>query len=204
VYQHRSATRALMGIKAEGGSTGTLLPIMEVVRTRPMDLPAVPPVALVASGTAGGSEHAAVLERARALLLASRDGRSTSPLRGKNIGLVCGFDECQEGGVFKQAAAELGAQVADVRPSLTDESSEAEVAQTARMLSRLYDAVVLQGGHSRTLASRLREAAQVPVLEGIGSSTHMTAALASTVDPALSTAEARRFVIQAVLLGAMA
>jgi ornithine carbamoyltransferase len=168
-----------------------------------MDFPAMSPAALLASGTVGGNDTG-VLERARSLLLASQAGRSTRALRGKNIGLVCAADECEESCMFKQAAAELGAQVADVRPSLTDESSEAEVAQTARMLSRLYDAVVLQGEHSRNFTSRLRAAAQVPVLEGIGSSTHVTAMLTSKADPMLNTADARRFVVQAVLLDAIA
>jgi ornithine carbamoyltransferase len=168
-----------------------------------MALPIAPSAALVGPALArmAGSQGS-VLERARGLWQASRSGTCTKALKNKNIGLVCAQTDDQEASLLRQAAGDLGAHVSDVRPSLSDESSPADFAATARMLGKLYDAVILHG-QPHSVVSRLADLSAVPVLDSIASPTHPTAVLATEVDASLSPADARRFVLEAVLLGVL-
>lgn len=84
-----------------------------------------------------------VLENARALQRAAEAGELRALLRGRKLGLLCEAEAAgdDEAVMFCSAAAELGAHVAHIRPSLTEMSPPQEVRRTSRMLGLLYDAV---------------------------------------------------------------
>lgn len=140
-----------------------------------------------------------LLAQARALQRAARSGTPQPLLKGKNLGLLCQADDDADALLFRHAAEELGARVSHVRPSLSEASSAQEVAHTARMLGRLYDAIECQGMPS-ALVSRMADAAGVPVYAGIATPGHPTAVLAEQVGGAAPGTDNRRFVVQALLL----
>jgi ornithine carbamoyltransferase len=143
-------------------------------------------------------EADALLTKARALKRAAQLGKIQPLLRGKNVGLL---SETRDGdaALFHHAASELGAHVAHIHPKLSDLSSAQEIQHTARMLGRLYDAVECQGMLS-SLVQQVSDEAGVPVYDGIASLGHPTARLAEQLGGDMSTADNRRFVVQAVLL----
>jgi ornithine carbamoyltransferase len=146
-------------------------------------------------------QTSAVLAQARVLQRAAQAGAPQPLLKGKNLGLLCVAADAADAQLFRQAAHELGAHVAHIWPSLTEASAPQEVAHTARMLGRLYDAVECQ--HlPPALVERLGDDAGVPVYAGIATPHHPTARLAAQLDG--GAADNRRFVLQAVLLSTIA
>jgi ornithine carbamoyltransferase len=140
--------------------------------------------------------------RGRALdLQRLRDNGIAQPLlRGKNIGLLCESDSDADAAMLGGAAAELGAKVARIRPSLSDLNTAQDITHTARVLGRLYDAVICQG-LAPHLVQQLRDAAGVPVLEGIPSWNEAPGSppLAAPATPV----DSRRFMLQAALLSTL-
>jgi ornithine carbamoyltransferase len=147
---------------------------------------------------------AAVLTDAQGLQRAALHGAAQPLLRGKNLGLLCESQDAEDSdaALFRRAAVELGARVAQVRPSLLEHSAVHELQHTARMLGRLYDAVECQGMPAE-LVQRLRVHTDVPVYHGLASPHHPTARIAELLDAAIPMAERRCFVLKAVLLGTM-
>ena len=144
----------------------------------------------------------AVLEEARGLERTSLDGSMKARMRGKKLGLLSEADD-DDAALFCRAAAELGAHVSHVRPSLSELSTPQEIRRTAQLLGRLYDAVECQG-MARSLVEQLRNDAGVPVYDGIACSHHPTAGLAEQLGPETSLQENRLLVLQAMLLGTIA
>ncbi|MBS0435205.1 MAG: hypothetical protein JSR75_09995 [Proteobacteria bacterium] len=118
-----------------------------------------------------------VLDTARRLRLAARDGQAGAPLRGRNLALLndAAPDDGADG--LRSAALGLGAQVSHLRPSdsrlLTDNPDPA----TVRLLGRLYDAIDCEAMPPALVADVAREAG-VPVFNGLGGSCHPTRVLA--------------------------
>lgn len=118
-----------------------------------------------------------VLDTARRLRLAAREGQAGAPLRGRNIALLndAAPDDGADG--LRSAALGLGAQVSHLRPSdsrlLTDNPDPA----TVRLLGRLYDAIDCEAMPPALVADVAREAG-VPVFNGLGGSCHPTRVLA--------------------------
>lgn len=123
------------------------------------------------------------------------------PLRGRRFGLMYRADDAHRDDLvlLERAAAQLGAKVAHIRPWLTEDSAALDVALTAKLLGRLYDAVVCQG-MAPALVARLRSGAGIPVFDGIESRSHPIAALAECLDPAASAGARRQQVLQALLM----
>ena len=140
-----------------------------------------------------------LLASVRALQIAAYSGKTQPLLRGKNLGLMCETDLHVDASLFRHAAAELGANVAHIRPGLSEFSPLQEVQRTARMLGRLYDAVECQG-LAPTLVSQLGQDAGVPVFESITAPWHPTARLAEQLEGHATDSDKRRFILQAVLL----
>jgi len=132
----------------------------------------------------------------------AQTGQRQLLLRGKNLGLLCESDENEEAQRFRRAATELGARVAHVRPELSTSSSRADIADTGRMLGRLYDGIECLGLES-TVVKRLGAAANVPVYDGIASRHHPTARLAEKLGAEHPFDESHRFMVQAVLLSTL-
>jgi ornithine carbamoyltransferase len=142
-------------------------------------------------------QTSAVLAQARALQRAARAGTTQPLLKGKKLGLLCGAADDSDALPFRQAAQELGAYVAHIRPSLSDDSTTQEVAHITRMPGRLYDAVECQG-ITPALVSRMGRDAGVPVFGGIATAAHATARLAEPLEGV--PVDNRRFILQAVPL----
>jgi ornithine carbamoyltransferase len=158
---------------------------------------------LVAFDTMTPRDVAALLANARALAQAAAAGATQPLLRGKNFGLVSEDDDDGEAALFRRAALELGAHVAHVRTSLSAQSTPHEVQHTARMLGRLYDLVECQG-MAAALVQQVSDAAGVPVFDGLASPAHPTVRLAEQLGADAAPGDARRFVLQAVLLVSLA
>ena len=148
------------------------------------------------------ADGSALLASARALRCAAVAGPPSAPLRGKNLGLLCEVDADVDAALLRRAALELGAHVAQIRPSLTELSTHDEVRYTARLLGRLYDAVACQG-LPLGLVQQISVEAGVPVFDGIASRSHPSAQLAALLADGVSADDAQRFVLQAMLLSVL-
>lgn len=146
-------------------------------------------------GQLTGDDERRLLENARVLIDAP-PAQSGALLLGKNLGVLCGSDE--PAGLFKGAAEGLGARVSHIRLSLSEQSDPGMVRDTARMLSRLYDAIECCDVPA-DLVRRIGAAANVPVYDGISGSGHPTAALSGML-PGQGAATSRRSILQALLL----
>jgi ornithine carbamoyltransferase len=140
--------------------------------------------------------HAGRLQRA------ARAGHAERPLRGKNLGLIRAPGPAQDAtaaSLFRQAATELGAQVAELQPGLSETSTPEEIAYTARLLGRLYDALVCHGLPA-TLVRQMGLHAGVPVVDGMAAMHHPSARLAALLEGDASLSDKRRFLLQALIL----
>ena len=110
-----------------------------------------------------GRDLASLLDTAQSLKAAELAGHPQQPLRGKNIAVM---SEAAEGPAlqgFTAAATALGARVAHIRPSVSQE--------TAQLLGRLYDAIECEGLPGDALRDIDRSAGR-PVFNGLGEPGH--------------------------------
>jgi ornithine carbamoyltransferase len=143
-----------------------------------------------------------LLANARQLQRVVEAGQTASLLRGKKLALLCESEEAADALLFRRAAADLGAHVAHIRPSLPELSAQRILQHTARVLGRLYDAVECQGLAS-DLVTFLGHEAGVPVYDAIASPTHATARLALLLGDDRSQAECRQLILQAALVSTL-
>ena len=143
---------------------------------------------------------AALLLQARAL--SDADAFKSKPLRGKKLALLSwapGDDDDRE---FVQAATALGAHVSFVQPEFDAATSADQIDATARLLSRLYDAVECQ--HlPEPLVRRIASRINVPVFNGLALAGHCTSSLAGELDVTTPLPDRRRRILQAVLILSM-
>jgi ornithine carbamoyltransferase len=139
----------------------------------------------------------AVLDQARALQEAASRGATRALLRGKHLCLFCHDADQPAALLFRDAAHELGARVSSVAPSGLESDGVQPVAETARVLGRLYDAVECQGLTER-LIEDLRAQAAIPVFAGIATPAHPSARLVARLEGPEH--ERRRFILQAMLI----
>ncbi|RQO61237.1 ornithine carbamoyltransferase [Variovorax sp. KBW07] len=144
-----------------------------------------------------------LLCRARMLQRAALDGNVPRLLRGRNLGLLCETQPDEAQALFHRAARELGAHVAVMRSGLSPASAPQEVQDTARMLGRLYEAVECQGLDA-ALVQRIGQHAGIPVFDGAAVAGHPADRLAELLGDKTPLADNRRFVLQALLLEAIA
>jgi ornithine carbamoyltransferase len=144
-----------------------------------------------------------LLLKAESLAAAWLAGKPSTPLRGRNIGILCADAGGSAATLFASAAAELGAQVVCIPITLTDRSSLTVIRETAILLSRLYDAVECLD-MSPLLVELMQESAAVPVFFGLSSDDHWTATLATRMSRRAGLrSTARRYVLQAALVQAL-
>jgi len=144
-------------------------------------------------------DAAALVALARSLQRQRCAGSAGLPLKGKNLAVVLATPDDGEAAAFERVAAPLGARVACLCPGLSERSSDAEVQRTAALLGRLYDAVDCVR-MAPALVQRVNALADIPVFEGITSSTHPIGALAELLDPDTPVQARRCLLIQAVLI----
>lgn len=148
-------------------------------------------------------------EAARLLALAAAlqrsaldDGTPPMALRGKNLGVLYAVRDDATLALFHHAAQALGAHVATMPASLSPASTPQEVLHTARLLGRLYDAVECQGLPA-ALVQQIGLHAGIPVYDGIATPAHPSAVLAGLLGSEGVPGDARRFVLQAVLIDSL-
>jgi len=163
------------------------------------------PIDLIALEQVPPGELAALAADARALQRSAQAGVTQPLLRGRKLGILVADGEAGKEDIelFDRAAIELGAQVAHIRPHLTELSEPEEVEQTAHVLGRLYDGVVCQG-IPPAVVRRLSAEAGIPVYDGIASSSGPLARATASLDNAIPLADQRRFLLQALLVSTMA
>lgn len=155
-----------------------------------------------APGRLASADHALLLAQARTLQRDAEAAHVRPLLRGKNVGLLCADASVARALLFVQAASELGAHVAHIGMSLSERSSALEVAHTARLLGRLYDAVECHGLPG-ALVQRMADAAGITVYDALGSSEPLLCWLASQLGDATELPRNRCFALQALLLHAV-
>src|SRR5918996_6047863 len=118
-----------------------------------------------------------LLELAAALKVAKRAGIDVHRLKGKEIALVFEKTSTRTRSAFEVAAYDEGAHVTYLDPSGSQLGHKESVADTARVLGRMYDAIEFRGNRQSDVET-LAEYAGVPVYNGLTDEWHPTQMLA--------------------------
>jgi len=125
----------------------------------------------------GAFELGKLLDRAAILKAARQQGPVPRSLEGRSVALVFERPSTRTRISFEVGVAELGAHPVVLRGEEMQLSRGESVADTARVLSRYVDAIVIRSGSHETVAA-LAEAAEVPVVNGLTPLHHPCQALA--------------------------
>jgi ornithine carbamoyltransferase len=125
----------------------------------------------------GAFELGKLLDRAAELKAGRRDGVGGDSLAGRSIALVFEKPSTRTRISFDVGVAELGAHGVMLRGDEMQLSRGESATDTARVLSRYVDAIVIRSG-SHDVVSALAEAAEVPVVNGLTPLHHPCQALA--------------------------
>jgi ornithine carbamoyltransferase len=125
----------------------------------------------------GAFELGKLLDRAAELKAGRGDGVGADSLAGRSIALVFERPSTRTRISFEVGVVELGAHPVVLRGDEMQLSRGESVADTARVLSRYVDAIVIRSG-SHDVVAALAEAAEVPVVNGLTPLHHPCQALA--------------------------
>jgi len=118
-----------------------------------------------------------LLRLASALKIAKYAGIETQKLQGKEIALIFEKTSTRTRSSFEVAAFDQGAHVTYLDPSGSQIGHKESVADTARVLGRMYDAIEYRG-NSQDDVEELSRYAGVPVYNGLTAEWHPTQMLA--------------------------
>jgi len=125
----------------------------------------------------GAFELGKLLDRAAELKAGRRDGVGRDSLAGRSVALFFERPSTRTRISFDVGVAELGAHPVVLRGDELQLARGESVGDTARVLSRFVDAVVIRSG-SHEIVEGLAEAADVPVVNGLTPLHHPCQALA--------------------------
>ncbi len=125
----------------------------------------------------GAFELGKLLDRALELKAGRREGVGADALAGRSIALVFEKPSTRTRISFEVGVAELGATPVVLRAGELQISRGESVGDTARVLSRYVDAIVIRSG-SHGAVAELAAAAEVPVVNGLTPLHHPCQALA--------------------------
>jgi ornithine carbamoyltransferase len=125
----------------------------------------------------GAFEQGKLLDEAREMKAGRRSGRSATALAGRSIGLVFERPSTRTRISFEVGVAELGATPIVLRDDELQLSRGESIADTARVLSRYLDAIVIRSGSHENVAE-LAAGAEVPVVNALTPLHHPCQALA--------------------------
>jgi ornithine carbamoyltransferase len=125
----------------------------------------------------GAFELGKLLDRAAELKAGRRDGVGRDSLAGRNIALVFEKPSTRTRISFDVGVAELGAHGVMLRGDELQLARGESTADTARVLSRFVDAIVIRSG-SHEVVAELAATAEVPVVNGLTPLHHPCQALA--------------------------
>jgi ornithine carbamoyltransferase len=118
-----------------------------------------------------------LLDLSAALKTAKYAGNETQQLEGKNIALLFEKTSTRTRAAFEVAAFDQGAHVTYFDPSGSQMGHKESIADTARVLGRMYDALEYRGARQADVET-LAEHAGVPVYNGLTDEWHPTQMLA--------------------------
>jgi ornithine carbamoyltransferase len=118
-----------------------------------------------------------LLQMAEALKVAKFAGNEVKRLEGKEIALIFEKTSTRTRSAFEVAAFDQGAHVTYLDPSGSQLGHKESVADTARVLGRMYDAIEFRGNKQADV-EELAKHAGVPVYNGLTDEWHPTQMLA--------------------------
>ena len=118
-----------------------------------------------------------LLQLAEALKSAKYAGTETHHLAGKNIALIFEKSSTRTRSAFEVGAYDQGAHVTYLDPSGSQLGHKESIADTARVLGRMYDAIEFRG-NAQADVEELSAHAGVPVYNGLTNEWHPTQMLA--------------------------
>lgn len=118
-----------------------------------------------------------LLSRAAGLKQARRSGNERPLLSGRHLALIFEKSSTRTRIAFEVAAAQQGAQTTVLDASTSQIGHKESVADTARVLSRIFDAIEFRGAQHADVVE-LATAASVPVYNGLTDRWHPTQMLA--------------------------
>lgn len=98
-------------------------------------------------------------------------------LKGKNVALIFEKDSTRTRCAFEVAAYDQGAHITYLGPSGSQIGKKESIADTARVLGRMYDAIEFRG-YSQKAVEDLAKYSNVPVFNGLTDDAHPTQILA--------------------------
>jgi len=117
------------------------------------------------------------LDLARDLKRAKYTGTEKQTLKGKNIALIFEKSSTRTRCAFEVGALDQGAHVTYLGPTGTQIGKKESVADTARVLGRMYDGIEYRG-YGQEVVEELAKYAGVPVWNGLTTEDHPTQILA--------------------------
>ena len=114
------------------------------------------------------------------LKTAKRLGSEVQRLKGKNIALIFEKDSTRTRCAFEVAAADQGAHTTYLGPTGSQMGKKESIADTARVLGRMYDAIEYRG-FGQAIVEELAAYARVPVYNGLTTEFHPTQMLADAL-----------------------
>jgi len=121
-------------------------------------------------------EWAYLLKLAADLKAAKRAGTEQPRLTGKNIALLFEKTSTRTRCAFEVAAYDQGAHVTYLDPASSQIGHKESIADTARVLGRMYDGIGYRG-HGQRIVEELASSAGVPVWNGLTNEWHPTQSL---------------------------
>jgi ornithine carbamoyltransferase len=118
-----------------------------------------------------------LLDLARDLKRAKYSGTETQRMRGRNVALIFEKTSTRTRCAFEVAAFDQGAHVTYLDPQSSQMGHKESTADTARVLSRYYDAIEFRG-KAQAMVEELATHADVPVYNGLTDEWHPTQMLA--------------------------
>jgi ornithine carbamoyltransferase len=118
-----------------------------------------------------------LIDLAGTLKTAKRERRESQALSGRNIALIFEKSSTRTRCAFEVAAHDQGAHVTYLDPSSSQIGHKESAADTARVLSRMFDAIEFRGKQQTTI-EELAAFADVPVYNGLTDEWHPTQMLA--------------------------
>jgi ornithine carbamoyltransferase len=116
-------------------------------------------------------EIVSLLARARELKALHRQGRDPAPLRGKTVAMIFDKPSTRTRVSFEAGIAQLGGSSIYLAPGQTQMSRNEPVADTARVLSRYVNGVVVRTFAQETVEELARHAT-IPVINGLTDTHH--------------------------------
>lgn len=121
-----------------------------------------------------------LLDLSRDLKRAKYAGTEQQHLKGKNIALIFEKTSTRTRCAFEVAAYDQGANVTYIDPTSSQIGHKESMKDTARVLSRMYDAIEYRGS-SQTIVQELADYSIVPVFNGLTDEYHPTQMLADVL-----------------------